>query len=1067
MKKYRLLFLLLALCPLLVKAGPVTKEKARQKAISFVQSRIQSGARKAPAKALTSSLSEVLSDKSYYVFNVGDNSGFVMVSASDLTQPVLGYSDSGSFNLSEAPEPLKEWLTRLSGVISSIESGTISSARRNVKARTSSRTITKNVIPVLVPSRWNQGDPYNLQCPTYDNNGEPTLSATGCVATAMAQIMYFWRWPQGPTTAIPGYTTNWNSTTTTYPELPSVTFDWDAMTDTYDASSSDASKQAVAQLMHYVGRSVEMGYGPSSGAASGNTVRALKNYYGYDKNMYYTSHDEYTYQDWEDLIYSELAAGRPVLMNGDTSTRTGGHEWVCDGYDGNGCFHMNWGWGGMCDGYFLLTVMFPDQQGIGGSTSSDGYSMGQGIVVGLQPGQEGQVEPDEVVRISISNLGLDRTEYERTTTNGYFRFNIRYGAGTSLSNSYNFDTAFTLYDADGNIVKDVIGTERDFNITPGTWWPSRSCGVTFGPGLADGTYYIKGRSRETGTTEWVEDQYFDKNFIRAVITDGLKLTLTVYPTVNLTVNSLDLIGSGGAGTELKVRANITNNDATEYYRDTYLLVDGQWVSGNCIVIPGNATDDYYFKYTPTTAGNHTFALSTSKDLADAFYTVTKTIDEASVPQLSISMKSLTETSGDVIYGNSMRLQVKVTNNGDRPYQSYIEASPWEVDGGYYWKRSSSRQDIDLAPGQDTTLVYVFEDLNYNGRYNFHADSNGGASSNLGDYTFKQGIRYWTTDGIQHGVANVGGFVVEPDMVAVDFPGSSPVSFSIGDNANTNIVLYFADDGAVNSRLLNVLKNRGINNAVVAGSADNIVLTSDRDFYIPEAFTAANVSFTMPAGTAGTDGAQWTTLALPFEPQTVTVDGQAADWFRSDADAGKQFVVKEFVAAEGTTLYFDHADAIVANRPYLVSFAGNVGDNHYDVTGKDVVFAATDAVFEPVDLISTYSTDYKFVGTTASASLADAYALASDGSAFVKADGNLALSPFAACMVANNKPASAAAKLVIAGVTPTSITAVEAEALDGQPVYNLSGMKVGTYDAASGLGTLPSGVYIVGGKKIVK
>ena len=153
--------------------------------------------------------------------------------------------------------------------------------------------------------------------------------------------------------------------------------------------------------------------------------------------------------------------------------------------------------------------------------------------------------------------------------------------------------------------------------------------------------------------------------------------------------------------------------------------------------------------------------------------------------------------------------------------------------------------------------------------------------------------------------------------------------------------------------------------------------------------------------------------------------------------------------------------------YLVSFAGNVGDNHYDVTGKDVVFAATDAVFEPVDLISTYSTDYKFVGTTASASLADAYVLASDGSAFVKADGNLALSPFTACMVANNKPASAAAKLVIAGATPTSITAVEAEALDGQPVYNLSGMKVGTYDAASGLGTLPSGVYIVGGKKIVK
>ena len=121
-----------------------------------------------------------------------------------------------------------------------------------------------------------------------------------------------------------------NDTTVNYPALPSVTFDWDSMTDTYDASSSEESKQAVAELMHYVGRSVRMGYGPSSGAASVNTVNALKNYFGYDKNMYYTSHDRYTYQAWEDLIYSELAAGRPVLMNGDTSTRTGGHEWVCD-----------------------------------------------------------------------------------------------------------------------------------------------------------------------------------------------------------------------------------------------------------------------------------------------------------------------------------------------------------------------------------------------------------------------------------------------------------------------------------------------------------------------------------------------------------------------------------------------------------------------------------------------------------------------------------------------------------------------------------------------------------------
>lgn len=1066
MRKQSLLLSLLLLCPLLLSAGPVSREQARKSALSFIQQRESSGARKAPASPDSRRLTEVVADPAFYVFNVGAGSGFVMVSASDRTQPILGYSDNGAFSLNGAPDPLKEWLTRLSSVITAVEEDRAMPASAPHRAASSGKTITKNFIPTLVPSRWNQGNPYNLQCPTYDNNGEPTLSATGCVATAMAQIMYFWRWPQEPTTEIPGYTSGWNNTTVNYPALPSVTFDWDSMTDTYDASSSEESKQAVAELMHYVGRSVQMGYGPSSGAASVNTVNALKNYYGYDKNMYYTSHDRYTYQAWEDLIYSELAAGRPVLMNGDTSERTGGHEWVCDGYDGNGCFHMNWGWGGMCDGYFLLTVMFPDQQGIGGSTSSDGYSMGQGIVVGLQPGEPGQQEPEETVRISLSNLRVPQTEYTRNSANGYFRFTVQYGAGTNLSNSYNFDTAFTLYDEQGNIVKEEIGTERNFNIKPGTWWPTRSCGVTFGPGLADGTYFIKGRSRLAGTTEWNEDDNFNKAYIKAVISGTTNLSLTVYPAVDLTVNSLDLIGSGGAGTELKVKANITNNDTEEYYRDTYLLVDGQWVSGNCIVIPGSSTDDYYFKYTPTTAGEHEFALSTSKETADVFYTVTKRVDEAYVPELSIVMSSLSERDGDRIYGNCMRLQVKVTNNGDRPYQSYIEASPWEVEGGYYWKRSSSRQDIDLAPGRDTTLVYEFTDLNYGSRYNFHADSNGGASANLGDFTFNEGILYWTPDGVMHGVANRAGFVIDESMTAVSFPGQTPVSFSLSDKVNTNTVLYFADGATVNARVLSILKNRGLNNVVIGPAAENIVIADGLDFLAPKAFTAATVSYTADVPATAAD-APWSTLALPFTPQTVEADGQPVEWFTSATDKGKSLVVKEFSAAEGSVMYFGYAQEILANRPYIVSFAGNEGGTGYDLSGKKLVFAATDAVIEPVERMSTYSTDYSFAGTTTAASADGAYVLSPDGTSFRRVEGSYQTSPFRAVMIANSDEAAAVSVLTVGGNVSTSISAVESEALDGQPVYNLSGVRVGTYDASSGLGTLPRGVYIVGGKKLVR
>jgi len=1067
MKITKFTLLLLILFPALLFASPVSKEQARQKAAAFLDARQTKGARKAPAKGATRTLDMVAADKAYYVFNVSDG-GFVMMSASDRTEQVLGYADDGTFDPDNAPAPLKAWLSRLSQVVTAVDRGEAVATGRQPNLARRARTFTKNFIPTLVSSRWNQGDPYNRQCPTYNDNGTQKLSATGCVATAMSQLMYFWKWPRTTTPAIPGYTTNWNNTTTTYGELPPTTFDWDAMTDTYDSNSSRESQDAVAELMHYVGKSLNMGYGPSSGASSGQCPRALKTYFGYDKNCYLASASDYSYQDWEDLIYTELQAGRPLLMAGDTSDRTGGHEWVCDGYDGDGCFHMNWGWGGMCDGYFLLTVMFPDQQGIGGSTSSDGYSMGQNIVVGLQPATGPQPDPVETVRISISNIGIDKTEYTRNSANGYFRFSIKYGAGTNLSQAYNFDSAFTLYDSEGNIVKETIGVEKNFEIRPGTWWPSRSCAVTFGPGLADGVYYIRGRSRQNGTTEWHDDDHGDKAYIKAVISGTTKLALTVYPASDLTVNSLDLIGSGGVGTEVKVKANITNNDIVEYYRDTYLLVDDQWVSGNCIVVPGQTTRDYYFKYTPGTAGNHKFALSTSKNASDAFYTTTLTVSEKYVPKLSISMKALSELSGQTVYGNTMRLQVKVRNNGDKPYQSYIEASPWEVSDGLYWKRSSSRQDIDLAPGAETTLEYVFSGLNYGSRYNFHTDSNGGPSANLGDFTFVEGIMYWDADGTLHGAADASGFKLNAGMTAVSFPGRQPKSFSLDGECNPNLFIYFEEGASVSSRIITVLNRNGIHNIVFGSSADNVVLSDDHDMYVPQSLVAASVTYNRAVAADAATAGPWTTIVLPFAPQTVTADGQPVDWFRSADDTGKNLVLREFSAAEGSTLFFSPVDAIAAGRPYIMACAGSVNGTSFDLSGKTLEFAAADAVIESTSRMSTYSTDYKYVGTTTSVVIPGSYVLSADGSAFVRAaDGTLS-GAFRAYMVANSDAAATVARLPIGDSQTTAIHAVGADGLQkDEPIYNLSGVKVGVYDPAVGLEALPAGVYIVGGKKLVR
>lgn len=1061
---YTVILSILLTFPCIVKANPIGNADARQKAMAFLTNRVKSGVGDGPWRSNSIiKLTSAASDDAYHAFNV-NGGGFIIMSTSDRTQEVFGYSDSGAFDLDNAPDAFKSWISGLSVAVKAADNGA-----QNAKSSTCRiqrvQSVTKNYIPTLVSARWNQGDPYNLQCPTYTENGEEKTCATGCVATAMAQIMYFWKWPVAETGVIPTYTTNWNSTTRTYDAMPSTTFKWDDMTDTYSSSSSTASKNAVAELMRYVGQSIEMGYGPSSGASSGATVKALKKYYGYDSNLYYASSDDYDYQAWQDLIYNELAAGRPVLMNGDTSDRTGGHEWICDGYDGDGLFHMNWGWGGMSDGYFILTVMQPDHQGIGGSTSSDGYSMGQGIVVGLQPATGEQTETKETVRISLSNIRLNKNTYSRKSAKGSFYFPITYSAGTSLSNGYKFDAAFTLYDADGNIVKETIGKETNFEIQPGTYWPSRTVYVSFGPDLADGTYFIKGRSRKNGDTEWNNDDKFDKNFIKAVISDSQNLTLTIYPTVNLTVNSLELIGTGGVGSEQKVKMNITNQDATEYYRDTYLLVDGTWVSGNCIHVPSNSTGDYYFKYTPDTEGEHTFALSTSKNASDAFYTTIVNIGPAVTPSLNISLKALSDTEGSYVYGNVMRLQVKVKNNGTSPYMSYIEVSPWKLDGSYYWKKSASQQDIVLAAGCDTTLVYEFTNLDYDGRYNFHADSNGGGSTNLGDYTFKTGILYWTADGTLHGRKNSTGFVVTKDMAAVSIPGAKPVSFSVDNDFCPNTILYFDASASLGSRVLNSLKKKGVNNIVYGNVAESFVINDSFDFYAPQAFTAASAAYMRAVGNLAEEGA-WSTMSLPFAPQTIRDGNSEVSWFTSDTDTGKNLIIKEFSAIDGTRLYFNYVAEIEANRPYLIGLSGEQNSTSFDNSGKTLTFSATDVIVEATQRISTYSTDYKYLGTTISVVAQDVYLLNSDGTAFVQTE-NSVISPFRAYFVANNTKAAIEQRLVINDATPTAIKLI---AIDGasstEVVYTLSGVRVGTYGDGNILRTLPKGIYIVGGKKYV-
>lgn len=321
-----------------------------------------------------------------YVFNVAGNNGFVVVSNDDRATSILGYADSGCFDETAMPENMQAWLQGYADELATLDNSGLAATQSTGGSHYYAAPGVKTAIAPLIQTLWNQDSPYNDLCPVYSGTNK---SATGCVATAMAQAMYFTETQAGnssttTTAEIPGYTPSGLSA---QPAIPAGTpLSWSNMQLTYPAVGTEAQKSAantaVAQLMYYCGVSLEMAYGQQSGTQTSKVASSLRNYFGYDATTTFVIRSSYTYLDWINLMYYELSQGRPVVYGGQSTG--GGHCFICDGYQSEDYFHINWGWGGISNGYFKLSALSPNEQGIGGSTSTDGYHYGQEAVIGIQ-----------------------------------------------------------------------------------------------------------------------------------------------------------------------------------------------------------------------------------------------------------------------------------------------------------------------------------------------------------------------------------------------------------------------------------------------------------------------------------------------------------------------------------------------------------------------------------------------------------------------------------------------------------------------------------------------------------
>ena len=429
-------------------ASPVSPEQARQKAVDFESKavdarRMRKARHDADVRLVYTGTDHQNSRSLFYVFSRGDNDGCILMSADDRLPAVIGYSDSGSFDESTLPPAMKgmmeSWSDQIRGLLDEDETRSYTNDNKG-----------KAIDPLLGDIMWDQGDPYNRKCPSvtqYDQWGYESgkgAAATGCVATALGQIMYHHKWPEVGSGSVSYISKGEDDRLNIDVTFEGTQYQWDKMLPSISSKSPSEAIEAVSTLLYHVGAGFKSVYGASTGATDVSIAPALTKYFGYDKGVRYLLRDYYTASDWNDIIMGELENGRPVAYGGLTK-KWEGHYFVLDGIDENGYYHVNWGWSGLQNGYYLLTLLEPGQQGIGGADSGTAFHYGQNMIVGIQKPVEGSTP-----QYNFTSEYL--TKYDKTISRSS---TAALKANEVWNNSANDCTAslgFALYDGEGNII---------------------------------------------------------------------------------------------------------------------------------------------------------------------------------------------------------------------------------------------------------------------------------------------------------------------------------------------------------------------------------------------------------------------------------------------------------------------------------------------------------------------------------------------------------------------------------------------------------------------------------------
>lgn len=476
-----------------ISARTLSAEEALSRAASSSTARHNAPAMTAPKLVAEGEYKGV---PSYYIFS--SDKAAMILSASSLQVPVIGYLDHPVTAETPIPAQLQWWLNKFGKSAARAEAATPAyfslgganlspvkvsgiKLRQDGSLQTPDVSASRTDIAPLLKTTWSQEAPYSNDC--------PTGTVTGCVATSTAQVMKYYNYPECGTGRV---RVTYNNRTLSL-DLSQQNFDWANMLDTYPNATSGtaAQKAAVAYLMKAVGYSVEMSYGESSGAVSQKISPALVDNFKYDPALDSYTREYYTDDQWTDMLYAELSAGRPVIYGG--SGPGGGHSFVCDGYQAsNGYFHFNWGWNGYYDGFFSINDLNPEGQGTGGNGSN--FNSDQDAIMGIQKPVAGHVRPRGWMCISGGVL-------QGTVTSGRsVRLSVSDGGAFFNLSGVNetFDIAYQLKNASGNVNTYTISEGAYIGVGRGY----SSMNASIPTSVDNGTYELTMVFRPQGTTAW-------------------------------------------------------------------------------------------------------------------------------------------------------------------------------------------------------------------------------------------------------------------------------------------------------------------------------------------------------------------------------------------------------------------------------------------------------------------------------------------------------------------------------------------------------------------------------------